>query len=68
MKAAVCYEFGKPLVVEEIDIDPPQEGEVKVRLVATSICHSDVHVITGDWAGTVPVVAGHEAAGIVDVP
>ena len=66
MKAAVCYEFGKPLVVEEIDIDPPQKGEVRVRLVATSICHSDVHIITGDWAGTVPVVAGHEAAGIVE--
>jgi S-(hydroxymethyl)glutathione dehydrogenase/alcohol dehydrogenase len=67
MKAAVCYEFGKPLVVEEVEIDPPQRGEVKVRLTATSICHSDVHLIRGEWGGTLPVVAGHEAAGIVEV-
>jgi Zn-dependent alcohol dehydrogenase len=42
MRAAICYEFGKPLVVEEIEIDPPKAGEVKVRMVATAICHSDV--------------------------
>lgn len=66
MKAAVCYEFGQPLVVEEIEIDPPQTGEVKVRVVASSICHSDVHLIRGDWGREPPVVAGHEAAGIVE--
>ncbi|MCK4433440.1 MAG: Zn-dependent alcohol dehydrogenase [Methanomicrobia archaeon] len=66
MKAAVCYEFGKPLVVEEIDINPPHKGEVKVRLTATAICHSDIHIIRGEWGGEVPVVAGHEAAGIVE--
>ncbi len=66
MKAAVCYELGKPLVIEEIDIDEPHDGEVKVRLVATAICHSDVHAIRGDWGGEVPFVAGHEAAGIVE--
>ena len=66
MKAAVCYEFGKPLVVEEIEIDPPQIGEVKVRMVATAICHSDVHLIRGEWGGELPVVAGHEGAGIVE--
>lgn len=65
MKAAVCYEFGKPLVVEEITIDPPQRGEVKVKLAATAICHSDVHLIRGEWGGDLPVVPGHEAAGIV---
>ena len=43
MRAAVCYEPGKPLIIEDIDIDPPQSGEVKVRLVATAICHSDIH-------------------------
>jgi Zn-dependent alcohol dehydrogenase len=48
MKAAVCYEFGKPLVIEEIDILPPQKGEVKVRIAATAICHSDVHLIRGE--------------------
>ena len=68
MKAAVCYEFGKPLVVEDIDIDPPQAGEVQVRLAATAICHSDVHLIRGDWdqwSTQPPLVAGHEAAGLV---
>jgi Zn-dependent alcohol dehydrogenase len=66
MKAAVCYEFGKPLVVEEVEIAPPQKGEVRVRIVATGICHSDIHLIEGAWGGKVPVIAGHEAAGIVD--
>ena len=66
MKAAVCYEFGKPLVVEDIDIDPPKQGEVKVRLRATAICHSDIHLIRGDFGGDVPVLAGHESAGYVE--
>lgn len=65
MQAAVCYEFGRPLVVEEIALDPPQAGEVKVRLAAVAICHSDIHLVRGEWGGTVPVVAGHEAAGVV---
>lgn len=66
MKAAVCYEFAKPLVVEEVDIDPPQRGEVKVRIGATAICHSDIHLIRGEWRGRVPVVAGHESAGYIE--
>jgi len=66
MKAAVCYEFGQPLVVEEIDMKPPEQGEVKVRLAATAICHSDVHLIRGEWGRDLPIVAGHEAAGIVE--
>ena len=43
MKAAVCYEFGKPLVVEDITIDPPGSDEVEVKLAACAICHSDIH-------------------------
>jgi Zn-dependent alcohol dehydrogenase len=70
MKAAVCYELGKPLVVEDVRLDPPGVGEVRVRIGAVAICHSDVHLIRGDWLGwsstPPPVVAGHEAAGIVD--
>ena len=68
MRAAVCYEFGKPLVVEEIELDPPQAGEVQVKLAACAICHSDVHLIRGDWGNwstQPPLVAGHEAAGVV---
>src|SRR5436190_3191347 len=66
MKAAVCYAFDKPLSIEEVEIEPPQRGEVKVKLAATAICHSDVHLIRGEWGGDLPVVAGHESAGIVD--
>ena len=66
MKAAVCYEFGQPLCVEDVEIDAPGKGEVKVRLAATGICHSDVHLVRGEWGGDLPVVAGHEAAGVVE--
>jgi S-(hydroxymethyl)glutathione dehydrogenase/alcohol dehydrogenase len=66
MKAAVCYEFGKPLVVEDVTLDPPKTGEVKVRLAATAICHSDIHVIRGDLGFALPIVAGHESSGYVE--
>ena len=66
MKAAVCYEFGQPLVVEEVKLDPPQAGEVKVKLAACAICHSDIHYMDGAWGGTLPAVYGHEAAGVVE--
>jgi NDMA-dependent alcohol dehydrogenase len=65
MKAAVCYEFGEPLLVEEVAIDPPQTGEVQVRIAATAICHSDIHLVRGEWGGKTPVIAGHEAAGVI---
>lgn len=65
MKAAVCYDFGRPLLVEEVEIDPPQMGEVKVKIAACAICHSDIYWIRGEWGGETPLVAGHEAAGIV---
>jgi S-(hydroxymethyl)glutathione dehydrogenase/alcohol dehydrogenase len=67
MKAAVCYEFGKPLVVEEIEIDHPKDREVKVRLAATAICFSDIHFLREDAPGKkAPVVAGHESAGYIE--
>ncbi len=66
MKAAVCYEFGKPLVVEDVTLDPPQQGEVRVRMGATAVCHSDIHVIKGELGGKAPLVPGHESAGWVD--
>jgi S-(hydroxymethyl)glutathione dehydrogenase / alcohol dehydrogenase len=65
MKAAVCYTFGDPVTVEEITIEEPKRGEVKVRIAAVAICHSDLHLLRGDWGPQLPVVAGHEAAGIV---
>lgn len=66
MRAAVCYEIGQPLVVEEVTLDPPQRGEVKVRMAATAICHSDVHYIRGEWSIQRPFIAGHESAGVVE--
>jgi Zn-dependent alcohol dehydrogenase len=66
MKAAVCHEFGKPLAVQEIAIASPQAGEVKVKLAACAICHSDIHYMDGAWGGALPAVYGHEAAGVVE--
>ncbi len=66
MKAAVFYGVGKPLVVEEVELDPPKAGEVLVKMVATGICHSDIHRYTGDAASKLyPIILGHEGAGIV---
>jgi S-(hydroxymethyl)glutathione dehydrogenase/alcohol dehydrogenase len=66
MKAAVLYEAKQPLVVEEVDLDAPGPGEVKVRLGATAICHSDIHFFEGDVPIRGAGIAGHECAGIVE--
>lgn len=66
MKAAVCYEFNKPLVVEDLDMEGPHKGEVKVRMAATAVCHSDIHFIGGDLGGKVPFVPGHESSGYIE--
>ncbi len=65
MRAAVLYEPGKPLVVEEVDLEAPRQGEVLVKISATGVCHSDLHYIKGDLPCPLPVVLGHEAAGVV---
>jgi len=66
MKAAVCYEFGQPLVLEAIELAPPGQGEVRVKLTATAVCHSDIHDMKGELPGPLPFVGGHESAGYVD--
>ena len=66
MKAAVLEGANKPLIIEEIRIDSPRSNEVLVRLVASGVCHSDLHFVDGAWRTRYPVVLGHEAAGIVD--
>jgi S-(hydroxymethyl)glutathione dehydrogenase/alcohol dehydrogenase len=65
MKAAVLFEAGSPLVIEELEIDEPKAGEVLVRIGATGVCHSDWHFINGEWQCPKPVVLGHEASGVV---
>jgi S-(hydroxymethyl)glutathione dehydrogenase/alcohol dehydrogenase len=66
MKAAVLREFGKPLVIEELEIGTPQAGEIKVKMAACAICHSDIIYADGGWGGNLPLLLGHEAAGIID--
>ena len=66
MKAVVCRELNKPVSVEEIQVDKPQRGEVLVRLVASGVCHSDLSVTNGTLPIPLPVVLGHEGAGIVE--
>ena len=66
MKAAVLYEPHRPLEVEEIDLDGPRAGEVRVQMVGGGVCHSDYHRIDGHTAvGVSPFVMGHEGSGIV---
>jgi S-(hydroxymethyl)glutathione dehydrogenase / alcohol dehydrogenase len=66
VKAAVGYEHGKPLVIEDVTLDPPQKREVKVKIMATAICHSDIHALRGDLGMPFPILGGHESAGIVE--
>ena len=65
MKALVCHELNK-ISVEEISIDPPKAGEVALKMVATGVCHSDLSVINGTIPQLLPIVLGHEGAGIVE--
>ncbi len=65
-RAAVAWEAGKPLEVEEIDLAGPQAGEVLVQIVATGVCHTDAFTLSGaDPEGIFPAVLGHEGGGIV---
>jgi S-(hydroxymethyl)glutathione dehydrogenase / alcohol dehydrogenase len=66
MRAAVLYEANTPLQVVDVEQQGPQRGEARVRVMATGICHSDWHIINGDWTLPLPMVLGHEAAGIVE--
>ena len=65
-KAAVLYDVQKPLVVEDVDVMEPGAHEVLVRFAANGVCHSDLHVMTGDYPHPLPVVLGHEASGVVE--
>jgi S-(hydroxymethyl)glutathione dehydrogenase/alcohol dehydrogenase len=67
MKAAVLEEFGRPLVVQEVELDEPRAGEALVRLVACGVCHTDLYTASGaDPSGYAPTVLGHEGAGVVE--
>ncbi len=67
IRAAVAWEAGKPLEIEQIDLAAPQAGECLVRLAATGVCHTDAYTLSGrDPEGLFPVVLGHEGAGVVE--
>lgn len=65
MKAAVCRAFDAPLEIADIDLRPPEPGEVEIGIAACAVCHSDIHGMDGAWGGYLPAVYGHEAAGYV---
>jgi len=67
MTAAVVHAFGKPLEIEQVPIPTPGPGEVLVKIVATGVCHTDIHAADGDWPAkpVPPFIPGHEGAGIV---
>jgi S-(hydroxymethyl)glutathione dehydrogenase/alcohol dehydrogenase len=66
-RAAVAWEAGKPLVIEEIDVQAPQAGEVLVRNVATGVCHTDAYTLSGeDPEGIFPSILGHEGGAVVE--
>ena len=64
-RGVVLTEVGR-FGLEPIEVDAPGEGEVAVRIEASGVCHSDLHVIETGWAHRLPVLLGHEAAGIVE--
>ncbi|HET8941016.1 MAG TPA: S-(hydroxymethyl)glutathione dehydrogenase/class III alcohol dehydrogenase [Rudaea sp.] len=66
-RAAVAWEAGKPLCIEEVDLAGPKSGEVLVRIVATGVCHTDAFTLSGaDPEGLFPAILGHEGGGIVE--
>src|SRR5688500_7170966 len=68
MTAAVVHEFGAPMKIEEVPIPTPAAGQVRIRVIASGVCHTDLHAADGDWPvkPKLPFIPGHEAVGYVD--
>jgi S-(hydroxymethyl)glutathione dehydrogenase/alcohol dehydrogenase len=66
MKAAVFYSSSRPIAIEQVDVRDPGPGEVRIKIMAAGLCHSDLSVIDGTIPYPVPVVLGHEGAGVID--
>ena len=64
-KAAVLWELNAPWSIEDIELDAPGPNEVLVKLAASGMCHSDEHLVTGDLPFELPIIGGHEGAGLV---
>lgn len=65
MRAAVLTKINTPLQILDLELEPPRAGEVRVRVKAAGVCMSDWHIVNGDWPLPLPMVLGHEAAGVV---
>jgi len=67
MKAAVVREFGKPLQIEEVEVKRPGKNQILVKVIASGVCHTDLHAVEGDWPvkPKMPLVPGHEGVGYV---
>jgi S-(hydroxymethyl)glutathione dehydrogenase / alcohol dehydrogenase len=65
IKAAILWEQGQPLSVEDAELEGPRAGEVLVEIKAAGVCHSDLHAVRGDWPALTPLALGHEGIGIV---
>jgi len=65
-RAAVLRTVGRPTRIEELTVADPRAGEVRVRIRASGVCHSDLHVRDGEWPRPTPIVMGHEGAGVIE--
>ncbi|MEC8103133.1 MAG: S-(hydroxymethyl)glutathione dehydrogenase/class III alcohol dehydrogenase, partial [Pseudomonadota bacterium] len=66
-RAAIAWKAGEPLSIEEVQVAPPKAGEVRVKIVATGVCHTDAFTLSGDDPeGIFPAILGHEGGGIVE--
>ncbi len=66
VKAAILEKYKEPLNIDELDVEKPHVGEVRIRIRAAGVCHSDLYVIDGDTPVPPPLVPGHEAVGVVE--
>src|SRR5687767_5160419 len=66
IRAVVLDRPGVPSRVEELVLAEPRSGEVRVRMLASGVCHSDLHVRDGEWDRPGPIVMGHEGAGVIE--
>ena len=64
--AAVLHQAGQRLSIEQVEVQPPRRGEVRVRMKTAGVCHSDLHVMKGDLAMPLPIILGHEGAGVIE--
>lgn len=66
VRGAIINEVGGKWIVEDLELAEPGPGEVRIKIMASGLCHSDDHLVTGDIPNTLPLVGGHEGAGVID--